>query len=197
MAEEPGRAVTVTHGWLFSMVPETGKAPIAFEDIYTALFPVVYRIAYRITGDADRAEDISQEAFIKYMQRMKPLPDLDQTKYWLIRVVKNISLNHEKRKGRERSAYDKYRRIGPAWEKSSEEAVLREETRSSVQRALARLPYNLRIVLVLKEYSGLHYKDIGSVLGISEGNVKVRVFRAREKLAKELEIEELQGEAQR
>jgi RNA polymerase sigma-70 factor (ECF subfamily) len=44
------------------------------------------------------------------------------------------------------------------------------------------LPENLRMVLVLKEYGLLNYKEIGRVLGISEGNVKVRVFRAREAL---------------
>jgi RNA polymerase sigma-70 factor (ECF subfamily) len=45
------------------------------------------------------------------------------------------------------------------------------------------LPENLRIVLTLKEYAEMNYREIGRVLGISEGNVKVRVFRARERLA--------------
>ena len=47
-----------------------------------------------------------------------------------------------------------------------------------------KLPENLRIVLILREYAELNYKEIGRVLGITEGNVKVRVFRAREQLAK-------------
>ena len=46
------------------------------------------------------------------------------------------------------------------------------------------IPYNLRVVLILKEYGKMSYKEIGAALGISEGNVKVRVFRGREKLAK-------------
>ncbi len=46
------------------------------------------------------------------------------------------------------------------------------------------LPYKLRVVLVLKEYEGLSYREIGSIMGISEGNVKVRVYRGREKLEK-------------
>jgi len=52
-----------------------------------------------------------------------------------------------------------------------------------VVEALEQLPENLRIVLVLKEYGELNYKEIGRALGISEGNVKVRVFRARERLS--------------
>ena len=50
--------------------------------------------------------------------------------------------------------------------------------------ALEKLPKNMREVLVLREYGDLNYKEIGKVLGITEGNVKVRMFRAREQLEK-------------
>jgi RNA polymerase sigma factor (sigma-70 family) len=73
--------------------------------------------------------------------------------------------------------------------------VIREEERSDVVRALANLPISLRTALVLKEYAGLNYREIGLIMKISEGNVKVRVFRARERLAKELQPEELGGNA--
>ena len=49
---------------------------------------------------------------------------------------------------------------------------------------MEKLPVNLKMVLILREYAELNYKEIGRVLGITEGNVKVRVFRAREQLAK-------------
>lgn len=159
----------------------------SFDITYKALFPVVFRVAYRVTGDSGLAEDLSHEAFIKYFERTKPLPDLDQTKYWLIRVVKNISLNYEKKKSRERVAYEKLKRVSPKFSEPGDTELLRKEAKSAVQIGLSLLPYQLRIVLVLKEYANLNYKEIGSILGIREGNVKVRVFRAREKLAKILE----------
>ncbi len=56
-----------------------------------------------------------------------------------------------------------------------------------MRELLAELPLNLRMPLVLKEYEGLTYREIGKILNISEGNVKVRVFRGREKLAQLLE----------
>ena len=59
-----------------------------------------------------------------------------------------------------------------------------------MQRALQRLPEKMRTVLVLKEYGQLNYKEIGSILGITEGNVKVRVFRARERLLELLKGDE-------
>ena len=63
---------------------------------------------------------------------------------------------------------------------------MREETRSNVQSALDALPFNLRAPLVFREYGDLSYKEIGAILGISESNVKVRIFRARERLEKTL-----------
>ncbi|MBN2533980.1 MAG: RNA polymerase sigma factor [Spirochaetales bacterium] len=159
----------------------------SFDTVYEMLYPMVFRIAYRIVGDPGIAEDVSQEAFIKYFQREEPLPDIDQTKYWLIRVVKNLSFNHEKKKTRERKMFSRLKEESPKFSESGDKEVLREETKNIVKEALLELPYNLRVVLVLKEYGQMNYKEIGAALGISEGNVKVRVFRGREKLAKLLE----------
>jgi RNA polymerase sigma-70 factor (ECF subfamily) len=155
-----------------------------FNEEYTKLFPVIFRVAFRVTGDSGIAEDLCHEAFIKYYERHEPLPDVNQAKYWLIRVVKNMSLNHEKRKSRERNALFKLEKITPQYAESEEKRVLEEETKSSVQAALNKLPAKLRMVLVMKEYGGLNYREIGALLNISEGNVKVRVFRAREQLEK-------------
>jgi len=160
--------------------------PLSFDAVYESLFPVIYRVALRITGDREMAEDLCHEAFIKLMQRSDVLPDLDQSRYWLIRVVKNLSLNHEKRRTRERAALSKLTRITSATAESSEKAVMRAETRATIQGALDQLPYNLRAPLVFREDGGLDYKEIGSILGISESNVKVRIFRARERLKKTL-----------
>jgi RNA polymerase sigma factor (sigma-70 family) len=153
-----------------------------FNKIYEALFPIIFRVAYRIVGTADIAEDVTHDAFIKYYERKEPLPDLDQTKYWLIRVVKNLSLNYTKKRAREKRAYEKYRDNTYRHPESGEDITLKKEMSKDVKEALDMLPENLRLVLVLKEYADLNYKEIGKVLGISEGNVKVRVFRGRERL---------------
>ena len=62
--------------------------------------------------------------------------------------------------------------------------MLKEESIKKTKEALAKLPENLREVLILREYADMNYKEIGKTLGITEGNVKVRVFRAREQLSK-------------
>jgi RNA polymerase sigma-70 factor (ECF subfamily) len=154
-----------------------------FARLYETVFPMLMRVAYRITGSEEAAEDLCQEALFRLHEKRLSFPTNDDAKFWLIRVVKNAALNYAKRKTREKKAYQKAFHEGRDSEESSEVSILKAEIRIAVKAALEKLPLNLRIVLILKEYADLNYKEIGRVLGISEGNVKVRVFRARERLS--------------
>ncbi|HOX14093.1 MAG TPA: RNA polymerase sigma factor [Spirochaetia bacterium] len=161
---------------------EEGFGPERIRALYDAAFTLLYRIAYRITGSEEAAQDVVHDSFERLMQKSIPFPSQDDAKYWLIRVVKNNALNWAKRKGREARAYERYFRESDEESSSAEDETLRRFTAEEVKEKLEMLPENLRMVLVLKEYGLLNYKEIGRVLGISEGNVKVRVFRAREAL---------------
>jgi RNA polymerase sigma-70 factor (ECF subfamily) len=154
-----------------------------FRRLYETVFPVLFRVVYRITGSEEAAEDLCQEAFSRLYEKKMVFPTPDEAKYWLIRVATNGSLNYVKRKDRERRAYQKAFREDVRKAETGESELLAKESREEVQEALKKLPGNLRMVLILREYGELNYKKIGQVLGISEGNVKVRVFRARERLA--------------
>ena len=167
-----------------------GSAAIGeFKRLYETVFPILFRVAYRITSSEEAAEDLCQDAFFRLHEKNMVFPNPDEAKYWLIRVVKNASLNYAKRKIRERKAYQKAFREDTRTEETGEHILLKKETREEVKEALQKLPENLRIVLILREYGELNYKEIGRALGISEGNVKVRVFRAREHLAGLLNVE--------
>jgi RNA polymerase sigma-70 factor (ECF subfamily) len=160
-----------------------------FRRLYDTLFPVLFRIAYRISASEEAAEDLCQEAFFRLYEKKMVFPNPDEAKYWLIRVVKNASLNYAKRKDRERKAYQRAFREETREPETGESRLLKEESKEEIQEALQKLPENLRMVLILKEYGELNYKEIGRALGITEGNVKVRVFRARERLAGFLKAE--------
>lgn len=163
-----------------------------FQSVYSDNMDLLLRIVRRITGCEAAAEDICQEAMIRYYDRIGSVPTGIEARYWLIRVVKNLAYNHEKRKERERRAYQKYLdNPEPREYPEGDREVLREETMELVQKALEKLPYKHRMVLVLKEYSEMNYKEIAKSLNISESNVKVRVFRARQQLAGLLKKDEL------
>lgn len=168
--------------------------PEAFRLVYEKVFSTVLKVSYNITMDMDVSEDICQEAFIRFYHHTTPFPSEDQAKYWLIRVVKNLSLNYFKRRKRERKAVENF--TSQASQSSTdtetgEELLLRSETERLVQKAVSRLPKNLKSALVLKEYGGLTYKEIAKVLHITENNVKVRVYRARSRLEKFIEEDDV------
>jgi RNA polymerase sigma-70 factor (ECF subfamily) len=166
------------------------KASAEFRRLYDTAFPILFRVAYRIANSEEAAEDLCQEAFFRLHEKKMVFPSPDDAKYWLIRVVKNAALNYAKRKDRERKAYQRAFREDTRQEETGEGLFIKREMQAEIQEALKKLPENLQIVLVLKEYGELNYKEIGRALGISEGNVKVRVFRARERLAGLLEAED-------
>jgi RNA polymerase sigma-70 factor (ECF subfamily) len=154
-----------------------------FRKLYNSAFPVLFRVAYRITYSNEAAEDLCQEAFFRLHEKNMVFPSPDEATYWLIRVVKNAALNYAKRKQRERRAYQRAFKEDVRKVETGEGDLVKKETKAEVLEAMNKLPENLRMVLIFKEYAELNYKEIGRVLGISEGNVKVRIFRARERLA--------------
>jgi RNA polymerase sigma-70 factor (ECF subfamily) len=158
-------------------------AELEFKRLYDSAFPVLFRVAFRVTNSREAAEDLCQDSFFRLYEKNMVFPQPEEAKYWLIRVVKNASLNYAKRKERERKAYQRAFKEDTRQQETGEGILVKKETSEEVQKALDKLPENLRMVLILKEYAEMNYKEIGRVLGISEGNVKVRVFRARERLA--------------
>jgi RNA polymerase sigma-70 factor (ECF subfamily) len=160
---------------------------LVFRRIYDETFGILLRVALKIVLDQDVAEEMCHDAYIKIYHRLEQFPDTDQAKYWLIRVVKNQALNHAKRKVRERRAYERVLLESRKHSESAESQYLKVLDSETIQRALQRLPDNMKSILVMKEYTGLSYREIAQSLGISEANVKVRMFRARQKLALTME----------
>ncbi len=157
-----------------------------FRKLYESMYTPLFRIVKRIANNEDASEEIVQDTFIKVLDYWHKFETPDDAKYWLIRVAQNAALNWAKRSSKERVLYQKvYSEQRPAMD-GPEHAHLKSETELLVQKALDKLPKKFREVLVLKEYGELGYKEIGKVLGITEGNVKVRVFRARDALAEAL-----------
>jgi RNA polymerase sigma-70 factor (ECF subfamily) len=192
LREQAGGGSNVCNGWgktLFSITDE--KQDLGeFRKLYDTVFPILFRVAYRIANSEEAAEDLCQEAFSRLHEKKMIFPNPEEAKYWLIRVVKNAALNYAKRKDRERKAYQRAFREDTRQEETGEGLFIRKEIQAEIQEALKKLPGHLQMVIMLKEYGEMNYKEIGRILGISEGNVKVRVFRARERLARLLEAED-------
>lgn len=155
-----------------------------FKKIYESTMNLLFKVAIRIVNDSEVAEDLVHDSYIKANEKAMVFPTINDATFWFIRVVKNAALNYVKRKGREQKAYQKVLYEDHRVQTSGETDLLNQETVEKVKSALEQLPDNLKEVLILREYADMNYKEIGKTLGITEGNVKVRVFRAREQLAK-------------
>ena len=155
-----------------------------FRKLYDSTMQLLFKVAYRIVDEEEAAEDLVHDSYIKANEKKLVFPSIDDAKYWLLRVVKNASLNYAKRKVREAKAYHKVLYEGRQQMESGETDLLKKEAVEKAKAALDKLPPKLKEVLILREYADLNYKEIGQTLGITEGNVKVRVFRAREQLSK-------------
>ena len=114
-----------------------------FEKIYNEIFPIVVKVSYHITKDMDAAQDVCQDAFIKLYHRVENFPGVEDAKFWLIRVVKNLSFNyleHEKVKNR---AFDKMKHIPSFTDDTGEKQLLKKEAEEKVNQALEQLPENV------------------------------------------------------
>ncbi len=155
-----------------------------FRRIYENTFTMLFRVSYNIVRNADRAEELCQEAFTRFFDQAKTFPSDNDAKYWLIRVTKNLSINVVKRKSRELKMIEKVKKEPMQHQKTGEDVLIEDVVCEQVMDAIEQLPEKLRLVITLKTYTDLDYKGIGETLNISESNVKVRVFRARKMLEK-------------
>ena len=119
----------------------------SFRLVYAEVFPVVMRVAYHVTYNMDVSEDICQEAFIRFYEKNICFRSVDEAKYWLIRVTKNLSINVIKRKSREQAVVEKIKKTPSVTVRNGEEALINEETRLLVRDAVEKLPEKLKSVL--------------------------------------------------
>ncbi len=179
----------IMDGQTDNLKPLNAANPVDFKTIYNETMQMLFKISYRIVNDEEAAEDLAHDSLIKANEKQLTFPTINDAKFWLIRVVKNASLNYVKRKAREKRAYEKALYEETRVFHSGETELLEKETIKTAQDALNKLPPKLREVVVLAEYGDLNYKEIGKIVGITEGNVKVRIFRARKLLEEMLGAE--------
>ena len=164
-----------------------------FKLIYNECYPLLMKICYHVVYNLDIAQDLVQETFERFYMKNMSFPSEDDAKYWLIRVSKNLALNHVRRNNREINMVEKVKQLpttSATYVVDGVKELSDKETIKEVRAAIEMLPDNLKMVITLKEYGDLDYKAIGKILGISESNVKVRVHRARKKLEEILSKED-------
>jgi RNA polymerase sigma-70 factor (ECF subfamily) len=153
-----------------------------FEHIFNKYKNLMLHKAYGILRDYSLAEDAASEAFIRIYKNLGKIgnPDDNRSAAFVVTIVKNVSLTMlQREKGRITEEYDEEAESGFDLE---EEALSRLEG-GHIRETLDKLGEELKAVFLLKYAYDLPHREIGSLLGISENNVTVRLHRAKKRLA--------------
>ena len=159
----------------------------------------VYSLARRILRHEQDAEDVTQQTFLSAIEHLDSFRGEAGFSTWLLRIATHAALKIlRKRRGlptvsleaatEPQESYDTvpHPEYIADWRESPEQLVGRNETSRLIDEALAELDEKHRVVFLLRDVEGLSVKETADALGISEGNVKVRLLRARLQLRERL-----------
>jgi len=152
---------------------------------------LVYNLALRLTGNRVDAEDLAQDALLRALRALPGFRGDSLASTWVYRITVNAWKNRVR--AEKRRKFWNTVTLGLLTEdvKADEPALDAElektERTSSVQKALLELDADDRAIVVLREIEEKSYEEIGEMLGLAQGTVKSRLFRARAKLKTLLE----------
>lgn len=149
---------------------------LAFTEVYNRYAPRLHAYCLRTLGDKQVAEDIFQETFIKFYDKVKSDYNKGSINGFLITIARNLCLNH-KRNLKPNINFDEYDKILKA-----ENIEDKKELTTLITQSLDILEFNLKEPLVLRMYEGLSYKEIAEICQISVENARKRVSRAKQKM---------------
>ena len=160
----------------------------SFNKLVQAYQDMAYSVAYRVLGHADAAAEATQQAFLSAYRGL-PAFRGGSFKAWLLRIVTNACYDQLRLKKRrpqtslEEVAEDPdYASALVDRQETPEEAVMRRDLAQAIEVAIAKLPFDQRVVLVLSDVQGFNYEEIAGITGVSLGTVKSRLSRARARL---------------
>ena len=137
----------------------------------------IHFFAYRFFANADDAAEVTQKTFIKAYQKIHTLEDADKFGTWIYRIANNLCLDELKRAGRKNGTSLEALKKAPEIEQSmADTRLMRSESILLLHKALLRIPVEQRVVVIMKEYEGLTFKEIAEILGEPENTVKSRLY---------------------
>lgn len=152
---------------------------LAERALYDTHVERIYRLAFRLTGDRDMAEDCTQETFIRAFERLGQFRGDSSLATWLHTIAVSVTLNGMR----------KVKRINTRLDDLAETPLLAVEARdlapdlkARLFEAIDRLSDKLRVVFLMHDVEGFTHDEIGGALGIPTGTSKARLFDARAKL---------------
>ena len=154
----------------------------------------LYKLAYRLTGQRDNAEDLVQDLLLKIYPRLDEVQGIDKLAAWLSRVLYHLFIDQYRRQHRspinlmndEDVIYNTHASYMPG----PSDVANTELTQELINTALGQLNEDRRILIMLHDVEGYNLQEINEMTGIPVGTIKSRLSRARNKLRKIIQIRE-------
>ncbi len=148
-----------------------------------------FRAAYLILHDAQAAEDVAQEGFVRAYRQLDRFREDDPFRPWLLRIVTNLALNETRRRKRGLALLERFGRLAPRRAPGPESITMASEETREVWQAINRLPQDDRLILYLRYFLELSEADMARVIDRAPGTVKSRLYRAGRRLRDVIEKE--------
>ncbi len=161
-----------------------------FDALFLAHFQAVFRLAYRIAGTREEAEDLAQETFLRLHKSPRVWQEASEAgvRAWLFRVVTHLGYNSNRGRGRRQRREDAVLEL-PAGEGDPADVAEQVERRLAVRRVLLTLPQRDAQLLLLRN-AGLSYKELAEALQVAPGSVGTLLARAEAAFEKAYAAEE-------
>lgn len=156
----------------------------AFEQLYRENAPRVYALCLRMSADARRAEELTQDVFVRAWEKLGSFRGASAFSTWLHRLAVNEVLGHRRSEGRRRERFVAVEDVGTYEQARAPTAGVAE--RMDLEAALAALPEAARAVFVLHDVEGYTHQEIAEATGRAEGTCKALLHRARRMLREKL-----------
>ncbi len=155
---------------------------ISFRNDILPLKNELYRLALRITLNPAEAEDVVQETLIKVWNRREQWDHLDSIEAFCLTICRNLSLDKMRKMENQNPSLDEAQHDAPdrSYSSNPEEQAMQQDRIRLVRRLINDLPEKQRSVMQLRDFEGKSYKEIAAIMAISEEQVKINIFRARQ-----------------
>ncbi len=172
---------------------ERARGRVHFEEDVLALSDDAYRVARRLTGSQQEAEDLVQEAYVRAFRSWQQFRPGTNLRAWLLRIVHNLAVDAGRKRQRtpqmepvEESDYYLYQRMGGTSTPEEADSVVERLSQGGVVSALAALPQPYRDAVVLVDLADFSYQDAADILDVPIGTIMSRLHRGRRMLKTEL-----------
>jgi RNA polymerase sigma-70 factor (ECF subfamily) len=152
---------------------------IAGRELYDAHAPRVYRLVFRLAGDADLAQEFTQETFIHAFAQLASFRGDAALSTWLYRVAMRVTSNGMRKV---RRFHSREADLDHARPMAAQQVEAEPDLRARLASAIDALPEVYRVVVVMHDVEGYTHEEIAEALGVPQGTSKSRLFHARAKL---------------